>query len=260
MKALLAQLESVVRDPRANAARAVAALETHPDVEIAVFPELYLSAYDLSSVSATALALDAPELVEIADAAARMRTAVVVGFVERLTDGLANSAACIDSDGTLAAVYRKTQLFAGERNVFRAGEELSVVRLAGIAAAPLVCFDIEFPEPARAVAGAGAELLVTISANMEPYGPEHELAGRARALDNRLPHLDVNAVGAIGMNRFVGGSRSVGAGGEVLAQAGAAEELLVAPIGRPGRGDPDVDYLHRVPAALRVVVHAPVGG
>jgi (R)-amidase len=260
VRALLAQLESVVRDPRANAARAVAALEAHPGVEIAVFPELYLSAYDLSSVAATALSPDAPELGEIADAAGRLRTAVVVGFVERLHDGLANSAACIDSDGTLAAVYRKTQLFARERDVFRPGAELCVVGLGGIAAAPLICFDIEFPEPARAVAVAGAELLVTISANMEPYAGEHELAGRARALDNRLPHLYVNAAGDIGPNRFVGGSRSVGAGGEVLAQAGASEELVVAPIGRPATAPPDVDYLRRLPGDLPVVVHAPVGG
>ena len=260
MRALLAQLESVVRDPHANAAQAVAALETHPEVELAVFPELYLSAYDLASVDDTALALDAPELGEVADAAARLRTAVVIGFVERLAGGLANSAACIDSDGTLAAVYRKTQLFAGERDVFRAGDELCVVRLAGIAVAPLVCFDIEFPEPARTVAVAGAELLVTASANMEPYGGEHELASRARALDNRLPHVYVNAVGEIGGNRFVGGSRSVGAGGEVLAQAGAAPELLVAPIGHPEAAAPEVDYLRRLPAGLRAVVHAPVGG
>ena len=128
-----------------------------------------------------------------------------------------------------------------------------------VAVAPLVCFDIEFPEPARAVAVAGAELLVTVSANMEPYEGEHELATRARALDNRLPHVYVNAVGELGGNRFVGGSRSVGAGCEVLAQAGAAEELLVAEVGRAAAAS-DVDYLRRLPAEVRVVVHAPVGG
>ena len=49
----------------------------------------------------------------------------------------------------------------------------------------------------RALALAGAELLVTASANMEPFGPDHEIATRARALENRLPHVYVNAIGTI---------------------------------------------------------------
>src|SRR5581483_5398409 len=105
----------------------------------------------------------------------------------------------------------------GERAVFRPGAELVLVPLAGRLVGPLICFDVEFPEPARALAAAGAELLVTLSANMEPYGDEHEVATRARALENRVPHLYANSVGTIGPNRFVGRSRSVDAGGQVLA-------------------------------------------
>ena len=54
MEALLAQLESAIRDPAANAKRAVEALAAYPDVGIAVFPELFLSAYDLHSLDRTA--------------------------------------------------------------------------------------------------------------------------------------------------------------------------------------------------------------
>lgn len=261
MNALLAQLEPVLRDPRANAERAAAALEAHPDVEIAVFPELYLSAYDLRSLDLTALDPDGDELAAVAAAAAAAGTAVVVGFAERLGGGaFANSAACIDRDGSLAAVYRKTQLFAGERKVFRAGDELCLVRLAGLAVAPLVCFDVEFPEPVRALALAGAELLVTVSANMEPYGDDHEIATRARSLENHLPHLYANAVGVVRSHRFVGCSRSVGAAGEVLAQAGGAEELLVAPVGAAGPASEHVDYLRQLPRELPVVVQQPTLG
>jgi predicted amidohydrolase len=262
MNALLAQLESVLRDPRANVERAVAALEQHPDVDYAVFPELFLSAYDLRSLEETALAPDGDELADVAAAAARTGTAVVIGFAERLDDGTyANSAACIDRDGTLAAVYRKTQLFAGERKVFRAGDELCLVPLAGRLVAPLICFDVEFPEPVRALALAGAELLVTVSANMEPYGDDHEIATRARSLENHLPHLYANAVGVVRSHSFVGRSRSVGAAGEVLAAAGAAEELLVAPVGGAGAASEQVDYLRQLPEALPVVVQQPtVGG
>jgi predicted amidohydrolase len=232
VRALLAQLASVPGQTQANAERAVQALREHPDVEIAVFPELYLGGYDLALVPEAARAPDSAELRAIADAAAAASTAVVVGFAERAEDGtLFNSVACIDRDGLLAGVYRKTRLFGSEPDVFEPGDEQCVVGLMGLAVGPLICYDIEFPEPARELADAGAELLVTASANMVPFGPDHERATRERALENRLPHLYTNGVGAIGGFELVGGSRSVDASGAVLASAAFAEEtLLVVPV------------------------------
>jgi predicted amidohydrolase len=232
VRALLAQLASVPGQTEANAERAVDVLGAHPEVEIAVFPELYLGGYDLSFLPQSARAPDSPELQAIADAAAAASTAVVVGFAEQAEDGtLFNSVACIDRDGSLAGVYRKTRLFGAEPEVFEPGDTLDVVRLAGLDVGPLICFDIEFAEPARALAAAGAELLVTASANMAPFGPDHERATRERALENHVPHLYANGVGAIGGFQLVGGSRSVDASGTVLADAGFAEEtLLVVPV------------------------------
>jgi predicted amidohydrolase len=232
VRALLAQLASVPGQTPANADRAVAALGAHPEVDIAVFPELYLGGYDLSLVPQTACAPDCAELQAIASAAAAASTAVVVGFAERAEDGsLFNSVACLDRDGSLAGIYRKTRLFGAEPEVFEAGDEQRLVRLAGLDVGPLICFDIEFPEPARELAAAGAQLLVTASANMAPFGPDHEVATRERAAENGLPHLYTNGVGAIGGFRLVGGSRSVDAFGAVLAEAGPDEEtLLVVPV------------------------------
>jgi len=230
--ALLAQLASIPGQTRANADRAAETLAAYPEVDIAVFPELYLGGYALSLVPGSACAPDSPEVRAIVAAAVAASTAVVLGFAERAEDGsLFNSVACIDRDGSLAGVYRKTRLFGAEPDVFEAGGEQRVVRLAGLDVGPLICFDIEFPEPARELAAAGAELLVTASANMSPFGPAHEVATRARALENRLPHLYTNGVGAIGGLRLVGGSRSVDASGLVLAEAGSDDEsLLVVPV------------------------------
>ncbi len=232
MRALLAQLASVPGQTQANAGRAVEILASHPNVEMAVFPELFLGGYNLSLVPQSARTPDCRELHSIAAAAATASTAVVVGFAERAEDGsFFNSVACIDRDGSLAGVYRKRRLFGAEPDVFQAGDEQRVVRLTGLDVGPLICFDVEFPEPARELAAAGAELLVTASANMTPFGPDHEVATRARALENRLPHLYTNGVGAIGGLQLVGGSRSVDASGVVLAEAGADEEaLLVVPV------------------------------
>jgi len=253
VRALLAQLASVPGDLDANVRCAADALAAHPDVDIAVFPELFLGAYDLSLLPGSARPADCAELRAVAAAAAATSTAVVIGFAEERADGLlANAVACIDRDGSLAAVYRKTQLFGAERRAFEPGESLRVVRLAGVDVGLLICFDAEFPELARRLAVAGASLLVTSSANMEPFAAEHEIATRARALENRLPHLYANGTGTVGGLRLVGGSRAIDANGEVVAQAGEDETLLVAHVGGAGAADERVDYLRHLPADLAV--------
>jgi predicted amidohydrolase len=257
MKALLAQLACRIGDVEGNAARAADAIRSHPEAEIAVFPELYLSGYTYRDLDELARDPDSAELQEIAGAAAEAETAVVIGFAERTAKGVANSVACIDRDGSLAGVYRKTTLFASEAEAgFVEGEELVIVDLAGRRVAPLICFDIEFPEPARQVALAGADLLVTASANMDPFYIDHAVGSVARAHENRLPHLYANLVGSGDGLVFVGASRSIAPTGETLVEASRdREELLVVPVAELGGFDERTDYpkLVRPPRPVRVM-------
>lgn len=244
MKALLAQLASAPGGLAANAERAAAVLAEHPEADLALFPELFLSGYAVSGLDALACEADAPPIARVADAAARARTAVVLGFPERGSLGVANAAACIDADGSLVAVYRKAHLFGAERDAFVAGNELVVAELAGRRVGVLVCFDVEFPEPVRALAAAGADLLVTISANMEPFYADHELLTRARALENRLPHVYANGVGEAAGFRLVGGSRSIDENGKVVAELSHDREaVLVADVAEAAAVDERVDYV-----------------
>jgi predicted amidohydrolase len=264
MRALLAQLTPECGALERNAQRAADAIRAHPDAELAVFPELYLSGYRVRGVEGAACLAGGLELDPIAAACAAVGTAAAVGFAERSSSGFHNSVACIDERGEYVGTYRKAQLFGAEAEEYEPGEWLEVFELAGRAVAPLVCFDVEFPELARAAAMAGADLLVTCSANMEPFGREHRLHVSARALENRIPHLYVNRGGGEEGNRFVGESCAVDADGVVLCGAeGAAEELLVAEVGRPGASDQRVDYLAfeptRLPVEVRIKSH-PKGG
>ena len=58
VRALLAQLASIPGQTEANAGRVVEILGAHRDVEIAVFPELFLGGYDLSLVRQSARSPD----------------------------------------------------------------------------------------------------------------------------------------------------------------------------------------------------------
>lgn len=219
MKALLAQLSPVDGEIEPNLARLEAVVAQRADVDLAIFPELYLCGYAPAEADALALPVQSEEIDRVRNVAAERETAVIVGFAERTEGGrVANAAACIDADGTLAGVYRKTHLFGQrERSVFEEGEDLLLATLAKRRVGLLICFDVEFPEPARALARARADLIVTIAANMRPYGGEHALAARARALDNRCPHLYVNRVGCHDGLEFVGGSVAIDGSGRLTA-------------------------------------------
>jgi predicted amidohydrolase len=244
VKALLAQLSPKVGAVSENAERAATAIAEHPEADLAVFPELFLSGYALRGLEQVSRETDAAELQLIQAVAADANTAVVVGFAERCKDGFGNSAACIDETGRLVAIYRKTHLFGEEAEVFTAGEELVLVSLAGRKVAPLICFDIEFPEPARRLAQAGAELITTISANFKPFAIDHSIPTLSRAIENRLPHLYSNMVGFSDGFEFVGGSRSMSPLGEVLYEAPAEqEEIAIVPVADRAGVDERADYV-----------------
>lgn len=218
------------------------ALDDHPDAALAAFPELSLTGYDLEVARESAVEAGDAVFDPIRAAALRNETGLVVGFAERWGTVMANSAACIDSDGRWVATYRKLQLFGAEADVFTAGDELLVVELAGRMVAPLICFDVEFPEHARAVSRDGAELLVTVAANMAPYGRDHVTATSARALDNRRPHLYVNQVGEQGSHRFVGESAAITSDGQPALVLGDKPAATICDLSFQS-AQPDVDYL-----------------
>ncbi|HEY4095394.1 MAG TPA: nitrilase-related carbon-nitrogen hydrolase [Baekduia sp.] len=264
MRVLLGQLCPAPGDVAANVRTIVAALAEHPEADLAVFPELFLGGYDVDRAAELATAADGPVLADLRAAAREAGTALVVGFAERLggggAGGVANAVACIDADGRLAApAYRKAQLFgAGEHDAFEAGDTLRVVALAGRRVAPLICFDMEFPEPARAVARAGADLLVTVAANMDPYGPDHALAARARALDNRLPHVYVNRCGDEAGMTFAGGSAVIGSDGSVQHQLDRGPRLACVDLVEPAATAADADYLQHLRLDLVVESEQPI--
>jgi N-carbamoylputrescine amidase len=180
---------------------------------------------------------------------------VVVGSLfERRAAGVHhNTAVVLDSDGSLAGVYRKMHIPDDpgyhEKFYFTPGDlgftpvDTAVGRL-GV----LVCWDQWFPEAARLMALAGAELLLYPTAiGWDPADPEAErrrqldawrTVQRGHAIANGLPLLACNRVGfepapdaaeAGDGILFWGGSFACGPQGEILASASetAPEDLIV---------------------------------
>ena len=178
---------------------------------------------------------------------------IVASLFEKRAVGLHhNTAVVLDKDGTIAGKYRKMHIPDDpgfyEKFYFTPGDmgfhpvQTSIGKL-GV----LVCWDQWFPEAARLMAMAGAELLIYPTAI--GWSPEDDAQEQARqrdawitvqrghAIANGVPVISVNRVGheadpagGSGID-FWGSSFVAGAQGEFLYQADVvAEETAVIPI------------------------------
>jgi predicted amidohydrolase len=107
-----------------------------------------------------------------------------------------------------------------------------------------ICYDWLFPEAIRQLALAGAEVLIRVSAYMDPWGTAQPLdwwtlINRVRAIENLAYVVAANQAAELGNYppfSWPGGSMIVDFDGRVLAQAepGAGERIVVGPIDLAG--------------------------
>jgi (R)-amidase len=222
MKVELAQLAGRDNDTAYNLERALAAIAAcAADTQLIMFPEGHLMGFaSEETVAQVAEALDGPTVSAVIDAARERNIAVVVGMAENDNGRFYNTTLLITPEG-IALRYRKTHLWASDRGVYAPGDRYATCLWNGVRVGLLICYDIEFPETARALAQLGAELLLVTNGNMDPYGPTHRTAIMARAQENQAFALMVNRVeeGDGGL-LFAGGSALVDPLGTLLFEAG----------------------------------------
>ncbi|MFC4395689.1 nitrilase-related carbon-nitrogen hydrolase [Arthrobacter sedimenti] len=142
------------------------------------------------------------------------------------------SATLIDATGAELLNYAKVHLFGGEeRQAFvAAAEPPAVVTFKGVRTALLICYDIEFPEAARAAAARGAELLLVPTALSAGFDAVPQVLIRARALESQLNVAYANHCGIEDAYTFGGGSVVAGPDGALLAAGSDGPELLFAQV------------------------------
>lgn len=112
----------------------------------------------------------------------------------------------VDDMGQLLANYRKTHLWGDyEKKYFTPGNTLCPPFLyKGISISMLICYDIEFPEPARVLAMKGVDLLIVPTA-LVGIGMT-QFTVQSRACENGIHVLYVNRVGLDTMTELDGTS------------------------------------------------------
>ena len=249
-EANLAVIESRVAEAAAQGARLVLLQELHNGA--------YFCQHESVDEFDLAEPIPGPSTGRLGALAKQHGVVIVGSLFERRAAGLYhNTAVVLEKDGSLLGKYRKMHIPDDpgfyEKFYFTPGDlgfrpvDTSVGRL-GV----LVCWDQWYPEAARLMALAGAELLLYPTAiGWDPDDRQDEqlrqrdawvLSHRGHAVANGLPVLSCNRVGhepsplasprhagASGI-RFWGNSHVLGPQGEFIAEAGTEPTLLVCEV------------------------------
>ena len=187
----------------------------HEGAELVVLQELHNGLYFCQTedvnVFDQAETIPGPSTTFFGDIAKELQVVIVTSLFERRATGLYhNTAVVLEKDGTIAGKYRKMHIPDDpgyyEKFYFTPGDlgfqpiDTSVGRL-GV----LVCWDQWYPEAARLMALAGAELLIYPTAiGYDPNDTKDEqerqrmawqTVQRGHAVANGLPVVTVNRVG-----------------------------------------------------------------
>lgn len=228
-EARLQRLDTVVRQAQAD---------------LLLCPELFMSGYHVGDLLAErAEAQDGPFAARVAEIARATGTAIAYGYPEADGDRIYNSALCIDRDGSRRANHRKLVIPPGpELECFTAGEQMTLFDLDGVRMALLICYDIEFPETARAAAAAGVEVILAPTALAAQWSVVAERVIPARAFENGVNIVYANHAGIENGLAYAGSSVILNPIGGDQVRAGASEDLISAVL--------DIDHVHRARARL----------
>jgi predicted amidohydrolase len=200
--------------------------------DLVVLPELWTTgAFAYEDFGSEAEPLDGPTYEAMAKAASDAGVWLHAGSIpERDPEGpLYNTSLVFSPSGDLVAAYRKIHRFGfdkGEAVMMGAGEELVTVRLPETTIGVATCYDLRFPELFRGLVDAGAETLVIPAGWPERRRAHWTLLAQARAVENQAFVLACGTAGTHAGVPQAGHSIVVDPWGEVLAQAGAGEQVL----------------------------------
>ncbi|MFF5477049.1 carbon-nitrogen family hydrolase [Streptomyces sp. NPDC012935] len=200
--------------------------------DLVVLPELWTTgAFAYEEFGSAAEPLEGPTYEAMAKAASDAGVWLHAGSIpERDPEGpLYNTSLVFSPSGDLAAAYRKIHRFGfdkGEAVLMGAGGELVTVRLPETTLGVATCYDLRFPELFRGLVDAGAETLVIPAGWPERRRAHWTLLAQARAVENQAFVLACGTAGTHAGVPQAGHSIVVDPWGEVLAQAGAGEQVL----------------------------------
>ena len=222
MHIIACQLDLAWKDKAVNRRRVVELLETQtiPAGSLIVLPEMFETGFTMKvDVAADA---DGSCLAFVKEIALKHQSTVLAGVVTVDASGKGlNQAAVVGPGGDEITRYTKMHPFtlAGESEKYRAGDEVITFKLGGFTIAPLICYDLRFPERAREAVRLGADVLIYIASWPATRAAHWSALLTARAIENQAYVIGVNRVGNDPKNEYPGLSCVIDPQGKDIAVA-----------------------------------------
>src|SRR5438045_7430379 len=204
--------------------------------ELVVFPEASDTGYSMPVIRDLAKPWSEGAVPALQEIAKELSLTIVAGVSERAGDVVYNSQVFIDSRGELLASYRKTHLFVlppnDESTCYTPGDKFVSVLTAGFNFGLSICYDLRFPEVARALAlEHDANVLLVSSAWPLPRVAHLRALAVARAIENQSYLVLANRVGVDAGVVCCGTSAIIDPSGVIIASASDdREEMIVADV------------------------------
>jgi predicted amidohydrolase len=202
-----------------------------PQGALVVLPEMFATGF---SMNAGAIAEPAGGETEqfLARLAQQWGIYLLAGAAKLGRDNQARNKALVFSPGgELVVSYAKRRLFSpgGEHHHYRPGERPVVFEIGECRVAPLVCYDLRFPELFREIAAVHRPELYVVIANFPAKRTSHWLRLlQARAIENQAYVIGVNRIGSDPFYDYEGRSVIADPQGEIIADGGTIETTVSA--------------------------------
>ncbi|MBN2102800.1 acyltransferase [bacterium] len=203
---------------------------THVDADLLVLPELCTTGYQFISRKEVH---DLSESIPDGESTRRLmaicrrkKMHIAAGVSERNGDDCYNTSVLLGPEGYIGT-YRKIHLFDEEKLWFQPGTEgFQVWDLGPAKVGMMICFDWIFPESARSLALAGADLICHPSNLVLPFCPDAMIT---RSVENRVFTATANRIGCEARGgksplNFTGLSQVTDPSGNRMIQFGSEEE------------------------------------
>jgi predicted amidohydrolase len=226
-------------DKSANLEAAVSSIAkaTEHQPDLVMLPEAFMHDFGTADTDLAAIAepIDGPFVSALATQAKKHSTVVVSGMFETGPDvaHAYNTVVVVGPDGGLVTSYRKTHLYDSfgyrESDRLAAGDSGSVTFcVAGLTCGLMTCYDLRFPELARSLMDANAQVLLVPAAWVRgPLKEDHwKTLLRARAIENTCYVLAAGQGG----RKYIGCSMVVDPMGVVVAALGEQSGLVIADV------------------------------
>lgn len=201
--------------------------------DLLVLPELFTTGYCLDQADLLAEKPKGHSVGFLRDLAGRFRLFLIGGsLLERRENRVYNTTPVIGKDGRLIGYYDKTHLFPPfqEDRYLSSGTDLPIFKTDLGVFGIMICFDIRFPELARSLALAGAQVLFCPAEFPVERTVTWATLLRARAIENQVFVVGCNRVGSDGKHSYGGRSAIIDPEGKTLAQAENGAQLISATI------------------------------